>query len=211
MHDTLSPRRSLWIALFAVVMLAAGGSLVGCTDTDEATPANGAPEPQTEPATNPEQALADACRDADLGAIEQAADRFQGAQATIGDAATEAEVTAAIVGLLGAGSELFTTMATVLSPLFAALADASGNPSLADVPDSFRIAADDFSTLATDIDTAGTLTEDDVARIDSVGERFDDVDAVIADNTDGGRQLRRIPACETFIADFDAVFAGLDS
>lgn len=211
MHETLSPRRSLWIVLVAVVMLAAGGSLAGCTDTDEATPATGAPEPQTEPVVDPEQALADACRDADLSSIEQAADRFQGAQALIGDAATEAEVTGAIVGLLDAGSELFSTMATALSPLFAALADAAGNPSLADVPDTFRIAADDFSTLATDIDTAGTLTDADVARIDSVGERFDDVDAVIADDSDGGRQLRRIPACETFIRDFDAVFAGLDN
>lgn len=210
MLQTTSTHRRYWkpVALLMAALMMAG-ALVGCGgDDDTASTTTAAQTPDG--GADAVETLATECREVDLAEVEQAADRFLAAQNSTDDATTESEVATAIVTLLDAGSALFATMATSLTPLFDALADAAGQPSIAEVPDSLLAAADEFSELASDIDDAGTLTEADVARIDDVGTRLDELDNVIEVDSDAGRELRRVPACETFIRNFDAVFAGLD-
>lgn len=155
-------------------------------------------------------ALAAACRNVDLQPVEAAAANFVAAESAIDAAQSESEAATAIVGLLDRGSTLFATMASSLEDLFVALAEASGQPGIADVPDGLRTAADDFSTLATDISDAGTVTEADIARIDEVSVGFDELGENFESDSSGGQQLRRVPACETFVRNFEAVFADLE-
>jgi hypothetical protein len=182
------------------------GAVVGCGENDDSISTATTAAQESPNGTDAVEALATACREVDLAPVEQAADGFVAAQAATDEATTEAEATTAIVDLLDSGSVLFSTMATSLAPLFESLAIAADQPSIAEVPGDFRAAADDFSTLATDIDEAGSLTDADIDRIDQVGERFDTLDDVIEAESDAGRELRRVPACETFIRNFEAVF-----
>lgn len=205
-----STRRRQWQAvalLMAALMMA--GALVGCgNDDDTASTTTEGPSPDGD--GDAVETLATECRQVDLAEVEQAADRFLAAQSATDDATSESEVASAIVTLLDAGSALFATLSTSLAPLFDALADAAEQPSIAEVPDRLLAAADDFSELASDIDDAGTLTEADIARIDEVGARLDEFDNVVEAESDAGRELRRVPACETFIRNFEAVFADLE-
>lgn len=204
-----SPTGGLRHTLAGLVVAAA--LVVGATgcsgDTD--TSATTAP-PVTAEGGGGANTLATACRSVDLAPLEQAASRFAAAQLATSNVTTEEELTSALVALLDAGSALFASMATSLGDLFAALASATGQQAIADIPGDFRSAADDFSTLATDIDEAGEVTPAAIARIDEVGERFDAIDAAVEVDTEGGRELRRVPACETFIRDFEQVFADLE-
>jgi len=197
----------------AAALLAAGALLVwtaaSCSSGDEGASTTSTSRVTADSDQSTDQ-VATACRDVDLAPIESAAGRFVTAEAAVEAATTEAEVTTAVVGLLDAGSTLFSTMASSLDDLFDALADAAGQPSLADVPDGFRSAADDFSTLATDVDDAGTITDADIARIDEISARFDDLGATVESDSEGGQQLRRVPACETFIREFEAIFTSLE-
>ena len=211
LHNTPTRRRFRHPIVLLMAALMLGGALVSCGNDDDtaSTTATAAPNPSDN--GDPTEALADACRETDLEPVEQAADRFLTAQSASDGATTESEVATAIVTLLDSGSVLFATMSTALTPLFDAIADAAEQPSIAEVPDRLLAAADDFSELASDIDDAGTLTEADVARIDEVGARLDEFDNVVEAESDAGQELRRVPACETFIRNFDAVFAGLDA
>ena len=209
-HPPTTSRRRRWRApaLLAVGILLPW-SLLGCSGDDEATTTTTTPTVTANRGEGTE-ALATACREVDLGPIEEAASRFVAAEAAADAATTEAEATTAVVGLLDAGSVLFSTMASSLDDLFSALADAAGEPAIADLPDGFRTAADDFSTLATDISDAGTISDADVTRIDEVGSQFDELGAVVESGSEGGQELRRVPACETFVRNFEAVFTSLE-
>lgn len=156
------------------------------------------------------EGLETACREADLGTVEDAAADFAAAQAALGTTAGEAAGAAATVELLDKGSVLFSAMASSLGDFFTALADALGQSSIADIPDGFRAAADDFSALATDINDAGTVTEADISSIEDVGAQFDELGETIESGSPGGDELRRVPACETFIRNFESVFDNIE-
>lgn len=185
------------------------GLAVGCSGSNDSASTTTASTVTASTSAGVED-LAAACREVDLVPIQQAADDFVAAEAALDVATSEQAVTTAFVTLLDKGSVLFSTMASSLEDLFGALADAARQPALADVPDGFRTAADDFSALATDINEAGTITEADVSRIDEVGASFDELDALVEPGSEGGQELRRVPACETFVRNFEAVFADLD-
>jgi len=205
-----SPRRR---RLRPAALLAVGAlslwTLAGCSSGDD-TSSNTSTTPVTASSGGDTEALAAACREADLGRIEEAAAGFAAAEAALSGATTEADATPAFVRLLDAGSVLFSSMASSLEEVLGALADATGEPSFADLPDALRGAADDFSTLATDVSDAGTISEADVTRIDEITAELDEIGEIIETESEGGQQLRRVPACETFLRNFETIFATLE-
>ena len=208
-HPPTTPRRRRLrpAALLAVGILSLW-TFAGCSSGDDTAATS--TTTVTASSGGDTEALAAACREADLDPIERAAGDFTAADGALNAAGTEAEATSAFVTLLDAGSVLFSSMASSLAGVFDALADATGEPALADLPDALRNAADDFSALATDVSDAGTITEADVTRIDEISAELDEVGAITETESEGGQQLRRVPACETFLRNFEAIFTTLE-
>lgn len=200
-------RRLRPAALLSVAVLSLW-TLAGCSSGDDAA-SDTSTTSVTASSGGDTEALATACREADLARIVEAAAGFATAEAALSAATTEADATPAFVRLLDSGSVLFSTMASSLEGVFDALADATGEAALADLPDALRSAADDFSTLATDVSDAGTISEADVTRIDEITAELDEIGTVTESGSEGGQQLRRVPACETFLRNFEAIFATL--
>lgn len=198
----LRPTAVLAVGVLALWTLAgcSGGEDTAATSTTTVTASSGGDT----------EALAAACREADLDPIERAAGDFAAADAALNAAVTEAEATPAFVTLLDAGSVLFSSMASSLEEVFDALADATAEPTLADLPDALRSAADDFSTLATDVSDAGSISDVDVTRIDEITAELDEIGTITDTESEGGQQLRRVPACETFLRNFEAIFTTIE-
>jgi hypothetical protein len=207
--STTARRRRLRPAALLAVGVLSLWTLAGCSSGDD-TSSNTPTTPVTASSGGDTEALAAACREADLGRIEEAAAGFAAADASLNAAVSEAEATSAFVTLLDEGSVLFSAMASSLEGVFEALADATGEPALADLPDALRSAADDFSTLATDVSDAGTISEVDVTRIDEITAELDEIGAITETESEGGQQLRRVPACETFLRNFEAIFTTIE-
>lgn len=216
LHPSTTPRRRRGrpAALLAVGVLLAW-TIAGCSSGDDSASTTSTSKVSASSngdsnGSGDTEALATACREANLAPVETAAADFADASVTLEAADSEAAVTAAAVTLLDTGSALFSSIATALDDFFTELAQASGQSAIADIPDDFRTAADDFSALATDINDAGTVTEDDIATIEEVGQRFDELGSNIESGSPGGDELRRVPACETLIRNFEGVFATLE-
>jgi hypothetical protein len=148
--------------------------------------------------------LSEACREADLAQVEKASSDLYQAQLAIKAAGSdEVSFASATVAFLNKGSVFFSAMATDLDAFFDELSQASGQSSLTDVTDGFRATADEFTALASEIDSSGTVTSEQIAAIMAVNSQFDGFVTAVNSESPSGDLLRQIPDCKTFVRDLD--------
>ena len=148
--------------------------------------------------------LAADCRNADLSAIESAAsDMSQAQQALEAAGSSGAGFTSATVVFLNKGSVFFSAMATTLDTFFTDLAKTTGQSDLADIVDDLSTTADEFTALSAKINSADTVTADDIAAIMGVNSRFDKFVVALDSGSPSGDMLKEIPDCKTFLRNLD--------
>jgi len=149
--------------------------------------------------------LATACREVDLAPVETAASDFHAAELILVDAfGDEAALPSAMVTFLAKGSVFFSAMASSLDGVLDELARESDVRALSGKADVWNATAEEFTALAADVRTAGTVTSGDIAVLLGVQKRFDPFLRAINPGSPSGNVLRRTPACEKMIRNLDA-------
>jgi hypothetical protein len=94
-------------------------------------------------------------------------------------------------------------MATTLDTFFTDLAKTTGQSDLADIVDDLSTTADEFTALSAKINSADTVTADDIAAIMGVNSRFDKFVVALDSGSPSGDMLKEIPDCKTFLRNLD--------
>ena len=209
------------VALVAVGLLLAG-AITGCSSSDDSASTTSITATSTSDSTSTTsttdntsgetQQLAAVCSAIDLASVEANAAALDEAELVLRAAAgNEGEFAVATSAFLEEGNVFFLSLATVLDPFFAALAQESGLVAIADLTDDFTTAASDFAALATGIESAGAVTPEDLVAIQAVNDRFSSFAEYVNPGSPSGDELRQIPACKTFLKNLDTVTAAISA
>lgn len=156
--------------------------------------------------------LSSVCSATDLAPVQESAAALDEAQLTLRAAAgNDEEFTSATVAFLKKGNIFFSSLATVLDPFFAELAQQSSLSAIADLTDDLTTAANDFTALANEIESAGAVTQDDLAEIQAVNTKFDRFVEYLNPGSPSGDDLRQIPACKTLLKNLDTATSAISS
>jgi hypothetical protein len=195
------------VALLAVGLLLAV-LLAGCSSSTDSASTTSTTENRSEGT----QGLSTVCSETDLTSVEGSAAALNEAEMTLRAAAgNDGEFTSATIAFLREGEVFFSSLATTLDPFFAELAKESGLGAIVALTEDFTTAADDFAALATDIEAAGTVTQEDIAEIQAVNMRFGDFAGYVNPGSPSGDELRQIPACTTFLRSLDTATSAISS
>lgn len=156
--------------------------------------------------------LSSVCSATDLAPVQESAAALDEAQLTLRAAAgNDEEFTSATVAFLKKGNIFFSSLASVLDPFFAELAQQSSLSAIADLTDDLTTAANDFTALANEIESAGAVTQDDLAEIQAVNTKFDRFVEYLNPGSPSGDDLRQIPACKTLLKNLDTATSAISS
>lgn len=202
-----SARRGRPVALLAAGLMFAV-AITGCSsssDSASTTSTTGSGSGGTEE-------LSSVCSATDLAPVQESAAALDEAQLTLRAAAgNDEEFTSATVAFLKKGNIFFSSLASVLDPFFAELAQQSSLSAIADLTDDLTTAANDFTALANEIESAGAVTQDDLAEIQAVNTKFDRFVEYLNPGSPSGDDLRQIPACKTLLKNLDTATSAISS
>jgi len=207
-RDPVTAARRGRPAALLVVGLLLAASIAGCSSSSDSTSTTST----SDDGSGGTRGLSTVCSETDVASVQESAAALDEAQLALRAAAgNDGEFTAATIAFLRQGELFFSSLATALDPFFAELARESGLDAIADLTDDFTTAADDFTTFANEIESAGTVTQEDIAAIQEVNTRFDTFAGYVNPGSPSGDELRQIPACATFLRNLDSATSAISS